>query len=182
MNQVSETELYNLYALQGLSMKKVAQQLDIAAGTVYNYLKKYGIPTRDNKSTFTMKGRRLSQAQRRKISERMRGKCVTLETRRRMSEAKKIHGIGHKKKRTDGYVAVYYPDHEKSTKDGYVMEHILVMEKAIGRHLTDKECVHHLNGIRNDNRLENLKLMTKSEHTSHHNRERWAKKKGGMTY
>jgi hypothetical protein len=53
------------------------------------------------------------------------------------------------------------------------MEHDLVMEVLIGRHLYDYECVHHINGIRNDNRKENLMLMTKSEHASYHNKKRW---------
>ena len=80
---------------------------------------------------------------------------------------------GHRKKRIDGYVKVYVPDHPLSTKDGYVMEHILVMEKAIGRYITREEAVHHINKKRDDNRLENLQLMTFKEHASLHSKERW---------
>ncbi len=39
-----------------------------------------------------------------------------------------------------------------------VFEHILVMEATIGRSLTDDETVHHRNGVRDDNRPENLEL------------------------
>lgn len=81
-------------------------------------------------------------------------------------------GIGHKKTRSDGYTYIYFPDHPKSTKDGYIMEHILVMESVIGRHLDDDEVVHHINGKHADNRKENLQLMKRSEHTAHHMRER----------
>ena len=94
------------------------------------------------------------------------------EQNRKQPEAIRKGGIGHKKTRSDGYTYIYFPDHPKSTKDGYIMEHILVMECLIGRHLYDHEVVHHINHIRADNRKENLELMTRSEHTSHHMRER----------
>jgi hypothetical protein len=67
--------------------------------------------------------------------------------------------------------------HPKSTKSGYVMEHILVIEKELGRHLKDNECVHHINEIRSDNRAENLKVMTKSEHMRYHSNKRWEVKR-----
>lgn len=94
---------------------------------------------------------------------------------------KKQGGIGHKKKRSDGYVFIYFPDHPMSTKDGYVMEHDLVMEALIGRHLKGNECVHHINEIRDDNRKENLMLMTKSEHMSLHSKKRWEKRRNDLS-
>ena len=46
--------------------------------------------------------------------------------------------------------------------------HIVLMEKKIGRRLYSNEVVHHKNHIKTDNRLENLELMTRSEHARHH--------------
>lgn len=43
------------------------------------------------------------------------------------------------------------------------MEHIVVMEETLGRHLFDNENVHHLNGVKNDNRPENLELWTRGQ-------------------
>src|SRR5215510_6428306 len=42
------------------------------------------------------------------------------------------------------------------------------MEHCIGRLLTDNEVVHHINGIKTDNRGLNLQLMTRAEHIRHH--------------
>lgn len=58
-----------------------------------------------------------------------------------------------------GYVRVRAPGHPRaSKKNPYVLEHILVMERVLGRHLLPNERVHHRNGQRNDNRPENLEL------------------------
>ena len=76
-----------------------------------------------------------------------------------------------------GYVMLYSPQHPNRVAGNYVLEHRLVMEKNLGRFLTDKEQVHHINGMRSDNRIENLELTTCSEHSKHHWRI-W-KKNGG---
>jgi hypothetical protein len=73
-----------------------------------------------------------------------------------------------------GYVFIYAPNHPRAKHNrAYVMEHILVMELSLGRFLKDKEVVHHINGIKDDNRIENLLLMNKSSHmTLHQNAKR----------
>ena len=64
-----------------------------------------------------------------------------------------------------GYVIVYSPDHPSADSKGYVREHRLVMEAHLGRTLSPIEVVHHINGIKTDNRIENLMLFSSdSEH------------------
>jgi hypothetical protein len=77
---------------------------------------------------------------------------------------------GGRLKRNDGYILIYRPKHPYYNADGlYVFEHRLVIENKIGRYLTKKEKVHHINGNRSDNRIENLKLINRqSEHCRIH--------------
>lgn len=70
--------------------------------------------------------------------------------------------------KSTGYVMAYARDHPKADVKGYVKEHRLVMERVLGRPLLDNEQVHHKNGVKSDNRPENLEVLTTKEHAAIH--------------
>jgi len=76
---------------------------------------------------------------------------------------------------SNGYRLMLVPKHPRANNHGYVPEQTLVMENYLGRYLTNDEEVHHLNEIKTDNRVENLQLVTHSEHTRIYNpRKKWS--------
>lgn len=74
---------------------------------------------------------------------------------------KKSKPEGHKYYKK-GYVQIKKSDHPRASKN-YIFEHILVMEKKLGRYLEPGESVHHINGIKDDNRIKNLELWIKPQ-------------------
>lgn len=79
---------------------------------------------------------------------------------------------GGKTKHSKGYIYRYAPLHPRS-HNGYVLEHILIMEEVLGRRLRCGEVVHHRDGNRSNNTPENLGLFTSiGEHTRYHAKRR----------
>lgn len=96
--------------------------------------------------------------------------CLVSEVSRKiaykyLAGKKKIseNGTLPKRRTRDGYVKVHDREHPSCDKGGFVWEHRKVMEKSLGRFLFKHETVHHKNGQRDDNRLENLELWSKSQ-------------------
>ena len=65
----------------------------------------------------------------------------------------------------NGYVMVFQKGHPRivNSRYNYVFEHILIMEKYLDRYLALDENVHHKNGIKSDNSIDNLELWTKPQ-------------------
>ena len=101
-------------------------------------------------------------------SEESKKKCsISMKAKNKTGE-KSYEWKGGKNIDHNGYVQIYNRTHPHSVGN-YVPEHRLVMEAYIGRVLLSTEIVHHVNGNKVDNRIENLMLFSSSsEHLKHH--------------
>jgi len=90
-------------------------------------------------------------------------KSATCSACRTVSGASNGRWRGGRTRHKAGYVLAWAPGHPRAGKSNYVFEHILVMEEVLGRYLLPEESVHHRNGVRDDNRPENLELWTRPQ-------------------
>lgn len=132
--------LINEYINKEKSLRQIGIELGVNATALRKYFKRFNIPFRET------------------------SEAKSIATRGNRSP----NWNGGRNLRSNGYIEVYCPNHPKAKSRKYIYEHILVMEQHLGRYLNDNEIVHHINGNKTDNRIENLQLMTNSEHTATH--------------
>ena len=182
--------LYNQYITLQKSYKKIGDECNVEKTTIGNQIRKFKIPIRKSYGDYVLLNPKpymnkewLEKEYSTKTTVQI-GKennvCSTIIPRwlRRFGiPVRDIHqsrlGKFHYKFNGDrliynGYWSVYRPEHPKairSQRKYYVLEHIIVMEKHLGRYLTDIEVVHHRDGNKLNNDISNLQLFpNSSEH------------------
>ena len=119
-----------------------------------------------------LKGTHHSTETRIKISEKQKRRCLNPEVKAKMREAMKGKMVGPantqwkggRQKHSEGYIQIWSPSHPRADTKRLVFEHMLVWEKAQGRSLPFNWTIHHINGIRDDNRPGNLLACPKGNH------------------
>lgn len=161
--------LQKLYLIEMKSIPEVSKILNISMSTIRARLKDSGF--------LRSKGEALRIAAKQgKLGAHMRGvkRSFTpewrynLSTSLRRSAELRAKGTSVKK---NGYVEYTRGPHKGRSV------HVVAMEELIGRRLKGNEIVHHIDEIKTNNDLSNLKLMTRSEHASHHALENYPLRK-----
>lgn len=155
------------------SMEKVAKSYGVSKKLILNYMNKYGIQRNERKKLSEtinlIKPLLLEGLSVGEISKKTGYSRTTVERVAKRTNIKpnnKYHKgyiLTH-----NGYKMLSAPDHPYCDSKGYVREHRLVMEKAIGRYLRPDEVVHHINHDKTDNRIENLEITDLPTHTKEH--------------
>lgn len=135
--------LKNEYIDKQKSIREIAIISGSTRGNVYSALKNASITTRTVKEGVSLKNRCGKNAGNWRGGKRLAGS----------------HGR---------YIQILCHGNPHSNADGYVMEHILVMEKQLGRYLEKDEIVHHLDGDGHNNKIENLQLTSRKKHFKNH--------------
>lgn len=158
---------------RGESLRMIAESIGVDRCTLSRKLKENGIdvPSRTEALKNVWKNHQHPRTGMKGEKCPVYGKKMSDATRKKMRPIWDAIGNErrhYRKKHSGGYVLVYRPDHPAADLTGYVLEHRIIMEGIIGRLLTCDEIVHHRNGNKKDNRIENLMLTTRSAHAKIH--------------
>jgi len=116
------------------------------------------------------RGRKHTQEELIKIRKAATGRIFTESHRKNISLSHRGHKSpfwkGGRRRHESGYIMIWKPDHHNCNTRGLVFEYRLVYEEYYRCCLLKWATVHHINGIKDDNRIENLKAMSNRDHAS----------------
>lgn len=108
-----------------------------------------------------------------KWSDKSRGLIKGQHRRFIRGHANKVIPYPRKRHNNDGRLLIYLPDHPRAMANGYVFNHILIAERAMGKYISKKIEVHHVNNDKTNDSPNNLVVCNDhSYHTLLHQRKR----------
>lgn len=113
-----------------------------------------------------MKGRKHTKETIKKMRDAKKGKISLLKGRERKNfrGEKNPNWKGGRGKDKNGYIVIRNSNHPNADKRRRILEHRLVMANHLGRTLERWEHIHHKNGVKSDNRIENLGIVLVKNH------------------
>lgn len=141
-----------LYLKEKWSCSKIGKAFGVSSGSIHFHLRRAGIKTRGKNESF-------------------------VESHKGCKRENNSHWKGGRYKTQRGYIKVLMPGHRRADKNGYVMESILIWEQHYKKALSDDWVVHHINGKKDDNQIENLEAMAIKKHCSLHGQKFYPKRK-----
>ena len=157
--KVSKALLHRKYILEDKSASQVGEELGINRKTIDRYLRYYRIKVKSRKEIMKSRWKYYSEEERKEKTKHLK------PIKKRQFVKDKVYGWkGGKTRKKDGYILVRGYGHPNTMSNGYVFEHRLIASQKLGRPLEKFEHVHHLNGIKDDNRPENLEIINGSTH------------------
>lgn len=157
-NILTKDFLIKEYVNQEKSIWTIGREVSIDKETVRRYLKKYNLLRTKSEAS--------------KVGKRHHKKeclCLSCRCKKGLTYGENNPSFkGYRLKNHEGYIFLYLPNHP-SRINNYIAEHRYIMEQHIGRYLKPTEIIHHKNGIKDDNRIENLHLCNnRKEHHKYH--------------
>lgn len=151
-------EFINLFYKQRLTTKEICEHFNVTKSSIGSIRRRYNLPPR-GWANHPFLNKHHSKETKNKISIKLKGKRV---------KAKNPNWRGGFYINTCGYKLIYSDELRAIGKYPYILEHRFNVEKHIGRKLFNFEVIHHINGNKIDNRIENLVLTNKSLHAKLH--------------
>jgi hypothetical protein len=155
--KIHHEKFIELYYQKKWTAKQVAKYFGVKEASIFTYRRDKKLPVRGN--TFhPFKGKKHTLKSRKKMSNSLKGKFA------------KENNYNWKGGRylSNGRWVIRVEDNHPYAYRGYIKRARYVMEQHLGRYLKPEEYVHHINGDKQDDRIENLQLTDMVSHAKHH--------------
>ncbi len=149
MKEEQVVALHRAYIEKEMSFRQLEEKTGISRDKIRYHFHKRGLPVRDRNEAVSLAFKQ--------------GRAGTASVGKRGSEA--ANWRGGRRVQSSGYIDIWMPEHPRARASGYVLEHLVVWMEHYGE-VPEGWHVHHINGDKSDNRIENLEAMPSKKHVN----------------